>query len=101
MEVMAPDVVLIADGGGVAAAVRAPVHGAERVARLLGRASRLPAPVRTTPLWLNGAPAAWIEVGGETAAASVVVQDGRITRVFLMRNPQKLTRLDEPAELAR
>jgi RNA polymerase sigma-70 factor (TIGR02957 family) len=101
MEVMAPDVVLIADGGGVAAAVRVPIHGAERVARLLGRAQRLPAPVRTTPLWLNGAPAAWIEVGGERAAASVVVADGRVTRIYLMRNPRKLTRLDVPAALAR
>jgi RNA polymerase sigma-70 factor (ECF subfamily) len=101
MEVLAPDVVLIADGGGVAAAVRAPVHGAERVARLLGRASRLPDPVETTPLWLNGAPAAWIDVGGEQAAASVLVQDGRIVRVFLIRNPHKLTRLREPIELAR
>jgi RNA polymerase sigma-70 factor (TIGR02957 family) len=101
MEVMAPDVVLIADGGGIAAAVRVPIRGAERVARLLGRASQLERPVETTPLWLNGAPAAWIAVGGETGAASVVVEDGRITRVFLMRNPHKLTRLEAPAELAR
>jgi RNA polymerase sigma-70 factor (TIGR02957 family) len=101
MEVMAPDVVLIADGGGVVAAVRVPVHGAERVARLLGRAQRLSAPVEATPVWLNGAPAAWIEVGGDRAAASVVVEDGRVTRIYLMRNPQKLTRLDAPAALAR
>jgi RNA polymerase sigma-70 factor (TIGR02957 family) len=101
MEVMAPDVVLIADGGGVAAAVRVPIRGAERVARLLGRVGQLERPVETTPLWLNGAPAAWIAVGGETAAASVVVEDGRVTRVFLMRNPHKLTRLEAPARLAR
>jgi hypothetical protein len=31
---MAPDVVLIADGGGLAAAARAPTDGAERVAKL-------------------------------------------------------------------
>ena len=40
MEVMAPDVVLIADGGGLVAAARAPIHGAELVAKLLARASR-------------------------------------------------------------
>ncbi|HEV3379645.1 MAG TPA: sigma-70 family RNA polymerase sigma factor [Trebonia sp.] len=33
MEVLAPDVILIADGGGLAAAVLAPVDGAEMVAR--------------------------------------------------------------------
>jgi RNA polymerase sigma-70 factor (ECF subfamily) len=38
MEVMAPDVVLIADGGGFAAAALAPVRGAELVATVLARA---------------------------------------------------------------
>jgi RNA polymerase sigma-70 factor (ECF subfamily) len=40
MEVMAPDVVLIADGGGLLAAALAPVQGAELVATVLARASR-------------------------------------------------------------
>jgi len=99
MEVMAPDVVLIADGGGLAAAVLVPVNGAERVARLLARASLSALASKT--MWLNGAPGARIEVAGEPAAVSLVVEDGRVTRVYLVRNPQKLTRLDEPADLAR
>src|SRR5437868_5820460 len=94
MEVMAPDVVLIADGGGLAAAVLVPVNGAERVARLLARASLSALASKT--MWLNGAPGARIEVAGEPAAVSLVVEDGRVTRVYLVRNPQKLTRLDEP-----
>ncbi|MGH3393747.1 MAG: hypothetical protein ACRDPO_03570, partial [Streptosporangiaceae bacterium] len=49
----------------------------------------------STPVWLNGAPAGRIEVAGEPAAVSVVVEDGRVTRVYLVRNPHKLTRLDE------
>jgi RNA polymerase sigma-70 factor, ECF subfamily len=40
MDLMAPGVVLIADGGGLAAAALAPIHGAELVARLLARANR-------------------------------------------------------------
>jgi RNA polymerase sigma-70 factor (ECF subfamily) len=99
MEVMAPDVVLIADGGGLAAAALAPVHGAELVAKVLARASR--SAFALTTVWLNGAPAGRIEVGGEPAAVSLVVADGRVTRVYLIRNPRKLTRLDEPADLAR
>jgi hypothetical protein len=55
----------------------------------------------STTVWLNGAPAGRIEVAGEPAAVSPVVADGRVTRVYLVRNPQKLTRLDEPAALAR
>jgi hypothetical protein len=41
-----------------------------------------------------------IEVAREPAAVSLVVEDGRVTRVCLIRNPRKLTRLDEPAGLA-
>ncbi len=98
MEVMAPDVVLIADGGGLVAAARAPIHGAALVAKMLARADRV---VVATTVWLNGAPAGRIEIDGERAAVSLVVENGRITRIYAIANPRKLTRLDEPAELAR
>jgi RNA polymerase sigma-70 factor (ECF subfamily) len=102
MEVLAPDVVLIADGGGVVPAVRAPIYGADSVARLLARANRAAATFATTPVWLNGEPAVRIEFDGELGGAvSLVVDAGRVTRVYVMRNPGKLTRLDQPAELAR
>jgi RNA polymerase sigma-70 factor (TIGR02957 family) len=101
LEVMAPDVVLVADGGGLVAAARAPVHGAERVGRSLARAGRVAAAFETATVWLNGAPAGRIEIDGQRAAVSVVVEDGRVTRIYVMANPQKLTRLDEPAELVR
>jgi RNA polymerase sigma-70 factor (TIGR02957 family) len=99
MEVMAPDVVLIADGGGLAGAALVPVHGAELVVKVLARASR--SSFRSAVVWLNGAPAGRIEVAGEPGAVSIVVEDGRVARVYLFRNPLKLTRLDEPADLAR
>jgi RNA polymerase sigma-70 factor (ECF subfamily) len=102
MDVLAPDVVLIADGGGVAAAARVPIHGADLVAKLLGGLSRYPAELGTAPVVLNGAPALRIEADGElVAAVSLLVEDGRITRIYAMRNPHKLERLDEPAELSR
>ncbi|MER5852066.1 RNA polymerase sigma-70 factor [Streptomyces sp. NPDC002012] len=101
MEVMAPDVVMIADGGGVVAAALEPIHGAELVAPLLARASRVVAAFETTAVWLNGAPAGRIEMDGEPAAVSLVVENGRVTRIYVVRNPRKLTRLDELAELAR
>jgi RNA polymerase sigma-70 factor, ECF subfamily len=101
MELMAPDVVLITDGGGLVAAARVPIHGAERVAKLLARAYRVAGEFQTTAVWLNGAPAGRIEVGGQQATVSFVVENGRVTRIYAMANPQKLTRLDEPAELAR
>ncbi|WP_327320142.1 RNA polymerase sigma factor SigJ [Streptomyces sp. NBC_01235] len=96
MEVLAPDVVLVADGGGLADAARAPVHGAELVATLLARPGRV-----VSAVWLNGAPAGRIEVAGQLAAVSLVVENGRVTRIHAVANPQKLTRLEEPARLAR
>ncbi|MGC4940874.1 RNA polymerase sigma-70 factor [Kribbella sp. DT2] len=101
LEIMAPDVVLIADGGGLVAATRAPIHGAELVAKLLARLNRVVATFETTTVWLNGAPAGRIEIDGELAALSLVVENGRITQIYAMANPRKLARLDEPAELAR
>jgi RNA polymerase sigma-70 factor (ECF subfamily) len=101
MEVMAPDVVLIADGGGLVAAVLAPIHGAELVAPLLERVNRVVAAFETTTVWLNGAPAGRIEIDGEPTTVSLAVENGRVTRIYVMRNPRKLTRLDEPAQLAR
>jgi RNA polymerase sigma-70 factor (TIGR02957 family) len=101
MEMLAPDVVFIADGGGLARAARSPIRGAEVVARALARAHRVVATLETTTVWLNGAPAGRIEINGEPATASLVVENGRVTRIYVTVNPQKLTRLDEPAELAR
>jgi RNA polymerase sigma-70 factor (TIGR02957 family) len=102
MELLAPDVVMIADGGGLAAAARAPLHGADLVASVLARVNRVEATVATSTVWVNGAPAARIEFDGELiAAVSLVVENGRVTRIYAMRNPRKLTRLDETSELAR
>jgi DNA-binding Lrp family transcriptional regulator len=98
MGVLAADVVLIADGGGLATAALAPVHGPGRW-RGCSRASQYA--FASTTVWLNGAPAGLIEVAGEPAAVSLVVEDGRVSRVYLVRNPRKLTRLVEPADLAR
>ncbi|WP_406432820.1 RNA polymerase sigma factor SigJ [Streptomyces sp. NBC_01589] len=96
LDVMAPDVVLIADGGGLAAAAPAPIHGAELVAKMLARPDRV-----VSAVWLNGAPAGRIEIDGRLAAVSLVVENGKVTRIHAMANPRKLTRLDEPAKLAR
>jgi RNA polymerase sigma-70 factor (TIGR02957 family) len=102
MDVLAPDVVLVADGGGFADAVRVPVIGAKKVANLLRPFPRVVVTPEVGTIWLNGAIGARIhdEVGG-TTIVSLVVEDGRITRIFAMRNPHKLTALDDEAQLSR
>jgi RNA polymerase sigma-70 factor (ECF subfamily) len=102
MDLLAPTVVLIADGGGVAPAVLAPIHGVQPVAELLARAKQVSGTFETAAVWLNGAPAGWITIDGDAGTAvSLETESGRITRVYLMRNPEKLMRLNEPAELVR
>ncbi|MCA1008546.1 RNA polymerase sigma-70 factor [Rhodococcus hoagii] len=100
VDVLAPDVVVVADGGGIATAARKPIVGARRVAAFLSKAATLPDFVTTTT-WLNGMPGIRIDVGGEATAVSVVVEDGRITRVYAIRNPHKLGSLDKVADLRR
>jgi RNA polymerase sigma-70 factor (ECF subfamily) len=102
MDVLAPDVLVVADGGGLAPAALRPVSGRNRVANALARFAVLVPPVQITTPLVNGAVAARIDPGGEfDTAITFVVEDGRITRMYAMRNPQKLGRLDEVAELRR
>ena len=102
MEVLAPDVVVVADGGGLAPAARHPIVGAETVVAFLSRFSKLAPGAVVDTLWLNGALGGRIVRDGATdTLISFVVEDGRISRMYAVRNPLKLGRVDEEAVLAR
>jgi RNA polymerase sigma-70 factor (ECF subfamily) len=100
MDVLAPDVVLIADGGGFVPAARKPLIGAERVLAFLARVADLSDLVATT-VSLNGMPGARFNVAGDDTAVSLVIENDLITRIFAIRNPNKLRRLEEVAVLRR
>jgi len=102
LDVLAPDVVLVADGGGEVTAFRRPVVGSDRVASLLSRFNTAVPGAVVGTVWLNGAPAGRIDLAGEIdSAISLAVADGRITRIYAIRNPHKLARMDEVATLTR
>jgi Sigma-70, region 4 len=102
MQVLAPDVVVVADGGGLVSAARHPLIGAEKVVAFLSKFSTLAPGAHVDTLWLNGTLGARIVMDGElNTVMSFVVDSGRISRVYAVRNPHKLSRLDEEAELAR
>jgi RNA polymerase sigma-70 factor, ECF subfamily len=98
MELMSPDVVFVADGGGRVPAAPAPIRGAEVVAKLLAHPDRT---VTASILWLNGAPAVRVEIDGRTAIVSLSVEEGRVSGIYALANPDKLARLEDPIELAR
>jgi RNA polymerase sigma-70 factor (TIGR02957 family) len=102
LDVLAPDVVVVADGGGVVPAAIRPISGAKTVARLLARFSGGWRDARIETTWLNGAPALRIDPAGEfDTAISLTVEGGRITRIYAIRNPLKLDGLDSAATLTR
>ena len=101
LDVLAPDVVVIADGGGAVAAVRRPIEGAARVAAFLMGVARSN-DFEATSVWLNGSPAGRIDIGGRVdTAVSLAIADGRVTHVYAVRNPAKLGGLGGPTGLTR
>jgi RNA polymerase sigma-70 factor (ECF subfamily) len=95
LDVLAPDVVLVTDGGGVVPAALAPVVGADRVAGVLGRL----AATSLEPVLVNGYPAD--DQRRDGAIDSVVVAAGRISGLYAVRNPEKLAHLREETALRR
>jgi len=103
LDVLAPDVVAVADGGGVVQAVVNPVIGAKKVANLLRPFNRLAPDAEMLPVLLNGALGVRIvgTVDGADTAISFVIEDGRISRIYAIRNPAKLGGIDAEATLSR
>ena len=102
LDVLAPDVVMAADGGGRVAAIREPAHGAERVATLLSGFARVSPGAEVRMVWVNGAPAMRIDLDGELdTVMSLTFEDGRISRIYAMRNPEKLTLVGGEMQLSR
>jgi RNA polymerase sigma-70 factor, ECF subfamily len=99
---VAPDVVLLSDGGPTRRAARRPVVGGPRVVRLLTNlALRLHGVVGVEPATVNGDPGMILSVDGERdTAAAFEVRDGRVCAIWLIRNPDKLTHLDSGVVLA-
>ena len=96
---LAPDVVLLTDGGGVARAALAPIVGAEQVAAVLARIADTVSPL---PALVNGHPALVLRLAGRVETVLALrVEGGLITGVYAVRNPQKLHRLNEETALRR
>ncbi|GAA4248899.1 RNA polymerase sigma-70 factor [Dactylosporangium darangshiense] len=95
VQVLAPEVTMISDGGGLAQAPRKPIVGAELVARaLVTFAGRTPAAATAEIVELNGGPAIVARYDGEPVSAITLhLVDGRIETIHLIANPEKLTGL--------
>jgi RNA polymerase sigma-70 factor (ECF subfamily) len=95
LDLLAPDVVLLGDGGGVKQAIPHPVVGAEKVGRLLQAGlPKLTGHVSADPVQINGHPALIVRIDGEIDdVIALRLDDNLITGLYIVRNPEKLSRL--------
>jgi RNA polymerase sigma-70 factor (ECF subfamily) len=103
LDILAPDVVLLGDGGGVKQAVLRPIVGAGKVARLLTSGlRRITAAASLQPAQVNGYPALILRLNGEIdTVLAVRIDDGLITGLYAMRNPEKLSHMQRETALRR
>ncbi|HEU5483420.1 MAG TPA: RNA polymerase sigma-70 factor [Microlunatus sp.] len=103
MDLLAPDVVVLSDGGGVVRSARRPVQGADAAARLLvGTLGKAAPGLRVEPAMINGVPG-WRAWEGDQLAGclQLVITDDKIAQVLIVINPEKLGGLDAPRTIAR
>jgi RNA polymerase sigma-70 factor (TIGR02957 family) len=102
VDLLAPDVVLLGDGGGIKQAVPRPVVGADRVARLLASGMGRIAAASIQPAQVNGYPALVLRLDGEIdTVIAVRIDDGLITGLYAVRNPEKLSHMERETALRR
>ncbi|GHF30235.1 RNA polymerase sigma24 factor [Streptomyces mashuensis] len=92
LELLAPDVRLVGDSGGKAKGPLRVIQGADKVARFLVAVAAVPLDEPELRLAeVNGALAALLlSAGRPSSVVGLDITDGRITTVYLMRNPDKL-----------
>jgi RNA polymerase sigma-70 factor (ECF subfamily) len=102
LDLLAPDVVFLGDGGGVKQAVARPVVGADKVARmLLGGVGKVSG-WSMEPTQVNGHPALVFQFGGELdTVIALRIDDGLISGLYAVRNPAKLSHMAQETALRR
>ncbi|MFD4430873.1 RNA polymerase sigma-70 factor [Nocardia sp. NPDC058497] len=93
LDVLAPDVVLVSDGGGVKRAAVRPITGAAKVVRFItGGLGKNAVTLTCEPVTVNGNAALAVHVDGEfDGILAISVEGDHITGLYFVRNPAKLT----------
>ncbi|MFY9809089.1 MAG: RNA polymerase sigma-70 factor [Pseudonocardiaceae bacterium] len=101
LDVLAPEVVLVSDGGGVKRAALRPIIGAEKVVRfIVGASGKTDGTLTSDPTVVNGNSALVVRLDGEIdGVIAIRVEDAHITGLYYVRNPAKLTRVESETPL--
>ncbi|WP_034593600.1 RNA polymerase sigma-70 factor [Hamadaea tsunoensis] len=99
LDILAPDVVLLTDGGGVVSAALAPVVGAAKVIDVL---RRIPVAAGLLTAQVNGYPALVVrQDDGILTVLALRLDHGQVTGLYAVRNPEKLTFMGRATSLRR
>jgi RNA polymerase sigma-70 factor (TIGR02957 family) len=102
LDLLAPDVVFLGDGGGVKQAVLKPIVGADRVTRVLTAGLGSIDAASLLPAQVNGYPALVLRLDGEIdTVIAMRIDDGLITGLYAVRNPEKLSHMKYETALRR
>jgi RNA polymerase sigma-70 factor (TIGR02957 family) len=103
LDILAPDVVALSDGGGVKQALPRPVVGADKVARLLSVGlARAGAGISLEPAQINGSPALILRLDGELdTVIALRLENGLVTGLYAVRNPEKLSHVERQTGVSR
>jgi RNA polymerase sigma-70 factor (ECF subfamily) len=103
LDILAPDVVALSDGGGVKHALLQAIVGADKVARLLAFGWWQRDAERSVEfVEVNGGPGLLVRVDGEIdGVVAVRVENGFVTGAYHVRNPEKLSRVERETALSR
>ena len=103
LKVLAPDAVLITDGGGIRQAALRPIAGAEKLVRFVtGGIRKTGVSLAADPTVINGNPALILSVDGQIEGVLAMrVEQARVTAIYYICNPEKLSRVTSETALAR
>jgi RNA polymerase sigma-70 factor (ECF subfamily) len=100
-QVLAADVIVYSDGGGKKPASSKPLFGIEKVLHVFGGFARLPGFATPQILYqgdIDGLPGyVTVEAGETLQTMAFAIEDGKITTIYIVRNPDKLRHLQHQA----
>ena len=102
VDVLAPDVLLVTDGGGIRKAALRPILGREKVLRFLEAVTPRDVDVELRVELVGGQPGLVALVDGVVdSVITIDAVDGVVGSLYFVRNPDKLTGLGRQVRLAR
>ncbi|MFE7274709.1 RNA polymerase sigma-70 factor [Streptomyces sp. NPDC057623] len=101
LDVLAPDVVFVSDGGGFKLAAVRPVVGADKVLRYMaGSVDKAGGTFTSEHTTVNGNPGLILRLDGVIdGVLAFRVEDSRVAGLYYVRNPGKLTRVESETAL--